>query len=169
MITRRQRILWKMSWGEWVWSDKDNFLVYWLFFSFIKLAPHLIHSIVLFFNFKFGSAPTPRYKILFPFSLWFYFTRHPTSKPKRTWNVRTILPTYKVVMGNAYENFLWTKIQLRGNKKLFDFLILEVSVYEKWLELEVNKYQNLTRHTQKPILGHKKFENSSNGSKVIAL
>ena len=72
-------------------------------------------------------------------------------------------------MGNAYENFVQTKIQLKGDQKLFNFFILGVSVYEKWLVLEVQNFQNLTCHTQKPILGHKKFENPSNGSKVITL
>ena len=55
---------------------------------------------------------------------------HPTLKPKRIWNVRNILPMYNVEMGNAYQNFLRTKIQLIRNKKLFDFLILGVSVYK---------------------------------------
>ena len=99
----------------------------------------------------------------------FKTTRHLTSKPKRTWNVRTVLPTYNVGMGNAYDNFLWTKIQLIRNQKLFDFWILEVSVYKKWKALEVWNSQNSTWHTQKPILGHKKFENPSNGSKVMTM
>ena len=72
-------------------------------------------------------------------------------------------------MGNAYENFVRTKIQLKRNQKLFDFFILGVSVYKKWVALEVQSFQNLTCHTQKPILGHKKFEIPSNGSKVITL
>ena len=83
--------------------------------------------------------------------------------------VRNISSMGIVEMDNADDNLLWTKIQLRENQKLFKFLILEVSAYGIWQIEWIWNPQKLTCHTQKPILGHKKFEISSNGSKVMAL
>ena len=46
---------------------------------------------------------------------------------------------------------------------------LEVPEKVDRLVLEVQKPQKWISHTQKPILGHKKIPNPSNGSKVMGL
>ena len=55
------------------------------------------------------------------------FIHYPIEKKVRNISLMGI-----VEIDNANNYLLWTKILLRENQKLFEFLIFEVSAYEIW-------------------------------------